>query len=302
MNMNTWLESKLFNTLDKFDDLYVIPEQLKFIGFNNSDKFGDFYEDSNDIDIKNNPSYYPDMIKHSITNGYFNELLEDEGMDKILDCTEIYKTNIVIIYPTINRFHCNFLFKMMMKNIKHNKMLLSFECVSYVNTSVKKRVVIQNIVLPIMSTSDKINFYKFCYDNSVTENVHNKNNTCLPNSNKLQCTPTTVTPYKNISEKILNAMSAKIENEICKYYEYIEKLWTNVILQYANSEYKNIIGKVNDGISGFIKFNDFMKLLPVFQTMIKIKNRLTLTLEIMVTSASESTIGHTEKLEQQSLE
>ena len=301
MNMNKWLENKFSGIRDKFDDLYVIPEQYNFIGFNDLHQYNDFYEDFNDVDIKNNPSYYPNMIENSVANGYFRDVYEDIDMDKILNCTEIYRTldkqtekhkiNVVIIYPSINRSHCNFLFKMIIKNVKCHTMLLSFACLSFITTNNKKGIIIRKLTLPVMSVGDKSSFYKFCYDSSIT-----RNNNYLNQSHDT----TIVQSYKSISKDVLQNLLDKINNEISKYDEYIEQLWYHVIVLYMNSEYKMILNRINDGIHGFMKFNDFMKSLPVFQTMMKIKNRLVASLILI--NASESTIGHMEILEQQSLE
>jgi hypothetical protein len=224
-------------------------------------------------------------------------------MYKILNCTEIYRTldkqkqkyriNIVIIYPSINRSHCNFIFKMIMKNVKYYEMLLSVEYISFVTTNDKKSIVIKKLTLPIMSVDDKSSFYKFCYDNSVTQG--NNYLTCIQDSDNT----TKHQPYKSISENVLQNLLGKIDSEIYKYGEYTEQLWEHVIVPYVNSEYKMILNKINDGIYGFIKFNDFMKSLLVFQTMMKIKNRLVVSLR--ETNASGSTIEHMEKLVQQSL-
>ncbi len=309
--MNKWLESKFSGISDNFDDLYMTPDQQKFIGFN-SCKYSDFYGDHDDIDVKNNPSYYPDAIKYCVSCD--DDVINDD-LQQILNFTEIYKTphdtNVIIIYPSINRSHCNFLFKMLMSSVKQNKMNLSFSCVSNVVKNGNNNVVIKKLIFPIMSTDDKYNFYKFCFDNSTTP---------LNSFVNTQQDKKVITPYKNIPESVLKKMFYEINQEKNKYYEYIDKLWNYIIASYVNSEYKMILGRITDGLSRFIKFNEFMLSLPVYQTMIKIFDRLKVTLGDIVicesnsvsnddevfsddkSSASESITEHTEISEQQSLE
>jgi len=296
--MNKWLENKFSGTVSKLDDLYMMPEENQFIGFNYDNEYNNFYG-NDDIDIKNNPSCYSSVIGNSIVNGSFQDILNDQDMDNILNCTEIYRTfdeqkkkyriNVVVIYPSINRAHCNILFKMIIKEVTYNKMTLSFPCVSFIIKNDKQKTNIKQITALIISVDNKKEFYQFCYNNSVT---HSDKLDYVPSDNKINA-------YKSIPVNTLRILSMNIKKEICKYNKYIKQLWECVIVRYINSEYKMILNKMNDGIFESNKFYDFMKSLPTFQTMMKIKNRLDESLGFNVL---ESTVEHKEKLEQQSLE
>lgn len=274
-SFNNWLERKFSNLSDKFDDLYVTPEQLDYLESDHQEKFGMYYSENNDIDIRNNPDFYPELIANELNQNSLYSLLNgnDNIIKKILDCTEIYKVyekyKTIIIYPGINRSHCNLLFKMIIKCVYDLSMHLSFLCVEECKTNGKLDISIDKIIVPIITVEDKELFYKFCFENSVTEGtVERKPDTSFDEIYK----------YENIPPNILTKIKKVITREIQKYFDNIELLWNDIMVPYLSGEYKMIFGKMNTGILGYGKFKEFMLSLPSWKTINKINKRVSLTI------------------------
>jgi hypothetical protein len=137
---NSWLKRKVNDSL--IENIYSEPSlPNNYGGHHSSAKFSLYYQNNDidiDIDIKNNSQYV------------------DNDLDGTLsDYIEIYGSKRILLPPNCNQNHANFLFKKLIDS----SIDLTIPIVSNNGDIIEEK-------LPMIDSSCKDIFYKFCYNNT----------------------------------------------------------------------------------------------------------------------------------------
>lgn len=188
--MEQWLTSIIYGLHSSLDSSFLMNSH-KIFSSNKKFIFTDFYNQSDDIDIKltetvsvianidydGNYNNYNDnnndiseyygkqqMNTENFIDSVFvkNELLSDEQKNELLSCVEQYGDKTVFISPGIILSHVNLLFKLMILQIKNNNMKITFPEINYINGKYNITYTQHYILTP----NQKISFYQFCYENT----------------------------------------------------------------------------------------------------------------------------------------
>ena len=237
-----------------------------------------------------------------------NELVGSTDDKKILlKCIEKYQETNVFISPSTILFHTSMLFKIMLNMIKHNGMKVSIPEIIY-NSG---KYTIRHSEHFILNPENKNDFYLFCYKNTTTKS-NNKilelkkhsvppiitketfGNVCLNSTLKMtrkikmqeemkeNKTAFDLLSYDD-SKKLFNELNTQIYN----YKTWATEIWENVFQKYLSKENIDchILNKLQKCVGGPIDylgnknpFFVFFNNLPLFKEIIKIKNRLRITL------------------------
>lgn len=284
MTLTKWLESKFSRASDIYDDFYVSQDQRDFYGIKKMENYNKYYND-NDIDLQNNPNickYY--------------DLTDTNEFNNSTDCTnyiEYYHQNndikIVMIYPAINRAHCNLLFKMLLNYIDYYEMELEYSDIKKKQKGKNYELITEKYNEKIITKNNKTIFYSFCFENSYkNKSLFSKMPTPLKQNNKTNCNKNVVenifniNPYKNVPVKQLMNIASEIKETEDNYSEWILNIWEDIILPYINGEYRMILGNLNDDVFSYETFYDFMQTLPQYTKMMKLKNHIELAIVLSV--------------------
>lgn len=261
--MDKWLNTQFGNTVDKFDDTYILPEQRKYFTVHSNRKFSNTYCSESDIDKRFN---FPNINEFS---EIYVDADADGSMDNMDNLDNFTIRNVVNIYPATNKSHCNFLFRTIIECIKDSKMTLQFCYIDKNNT-------MQKVTKPIMSVDDKCQFYDFCYTNSVQKMYENSKDS----ANTINTTRSESTPYRKVPINTLKYMFDTVNTSFTTFNAYVLTIWNNIIKTYLTEEYQKILCNLGSGTCGYIIFLEFMSNLPVIKTMSAIRERLVLTLKL----------------------
>lgn len=140
--MKKWLDANVTDIFprgiyDETDD--ALP---MYYGNHN---FNDYYH-VKDLDRAGNDINLLGLLNNNNDNNDYDEL----NKNFIMQYIDSYKNIDVLIPPQTNRFHVNQLFKRMVDYTIDNNLVYR----------------INNTKLPLIDTSIKNDFYKFCYENS----------------------------------------------------------------------------------------------------------------------------------------
>lgn len=149
--INKWLQKKI---KDPFvNDIYsetLLP--LIYSGKYDETDYYKYYQD-NDIDIQNtDETAY--VTKFLIENNP-HEL--NESTLKLSNILEIYGDKVIMLPPNCNQAHTNYLFKLLLDRSKD--MIYNVPFISKTGQITHKQI-------PMIDTSFKNKFYKFCYQYS----------------------------------------------------------------------------------------------------------------------------------------
>ena len=152
-----WLNSKVND--DRISSKYEKSEYSITKYIKPRLNFNNYYNSSNDIDVKYNDEYFGAMLDYELYNSeeLFDNDLYLEGLNLCCQKYVLDEKNYNMIIPlNSNRFHCNMLFKRLVDYCKLNG--CSYD---YYDPKSDKVVMKQ-----LFDKNIKLAFYKFCYDNS----------------------------------------------------------------------------------------------------------------------------------------
>lgn len=307
-SLNSWLETNISGTDSPFSDWFLSTDQLELLPHNSGLEFKDVYcNDSSDPDILNNPT---EMIKRISLPLDSDDDIEEKKYDVeeyserniLLRCLEVYPDNsCVLVYPSINRAHANYLFKCMVSAQKKHKTLMVITIPEIIYSSNKTKISFATSTHSMINPKQKKKFYEFCFDNTYSRRFvaapirppipltkqslgklelaktlkkvedAKKHNEDLENSK-----PFELLPYEKTVEFL-----GDLNREYDKYISYLEIFWIEVFYKYLSDNNCNnvLLDRLNSGLRGSSAIIAFFNSLPLYEKMEKLIHRLEITLE-----------------------
>lgn len=121
------------------------------------DEFHKYYID-NDIDVKNTDTFHKDMVIWSRNNP---GEIESDDLEILDNCTEIYKGVVDDGWELVSNKNID-------ENDKHDRVILLPPDKYQYHTNILFKMILNEIgtIDPVMTNKNKLDFYKFCYDNT----------------------------------------------------------------------------------------------------------------------------------------
>ena len=220
-------------------------------------KYEDYYCDD-DIDVQNSNKY---LLK--------NYEMSDYDVDICVDAND----NIKEIYlpENTNRYFCNQLFKNIVDFVSNKKVNLT--CVTYVVQNNVKKQIIKTAECKIFDSSNKQNFYNFCYKHTIKPlekyKFKKQKDTIFYKVLKNIDNPTNIFPekpleqnnkkYNDINKILCKKLLDDTRKEINKYEDSIVKIWEIIIYPYINSSNSAVLNKLYHDNMNYTHFVNFMR-------------------------------------------
>lgn len=297
----SWLECKTYNSRSKYDCSTI---SSNYIMRNNIISL------DNDIDVELNQDNFIDFLKSTVQNNETDETNETNDfiktynkdihiMHKLIETHKIIQNGKIIekdifIFPSINRFYTNYLFKLIMSYVYQNNMNINVPIITFIDGKIN----ITTETIPFLTSVLKTKFYNFCFSNSVIKNIHKiKANPIAPpiitkqlmgkcelekelkNAREIKKKNEDIQNkilFKDINPEQFQKLLETVEFEIDKYQKYIKLIWDNVFNDYLSENNYNrpIMDKQLSNIQKNKIVKNFFESFEVYQRLLKIKYNL----------------------------